>query len=39
LAMNAAANYRRIQEDRYIIDRTIPSMDYGKGCKFVNLLR
>ncbi|KAK3094720.1 hypothetical protein FSP39_005416 [Pinctada imbricata] len=33
LAMNAADNYRKIQEERYIIDRTIPAMDYGKGYR------
>jgi hypothetical protein len=34
--MNQADNYRAIQEDRYIIDRTIPAVDYGKGCKYKN---
>ncbi|XP_021346742.1 MYCBP-associated protein-like isoform X3 [Mizuhopecten yessoensis] len=33
LAMNAADNYRKIQEERYIIDRTIPALDYGKGYR------
>lgn len=33
LAMNQADNYRAVQEDRYIVDRTIPAEDYGKGCK------
>ncbi|XP_078330046.1 MYCBP-associated protein-like isoform X1 [Crassostrea virginica] len=33
LAMNAADNYRRITEERYIIDRTIPAKDYGKGYR------
>ncbi|XP_061190862.1 MYCBP-associated protein-like isoform X2 [Saccostrea echinata] len=33
LAMNAADNYRRIQEERYIIDRSIPFIDYGKGYR------
>lgn len=33
LAMNAADNYRKIEEERYIIDRAIPAKDYGKGCK------
>lgn len=35
LAMNAADNYRKIQEERYILDRTIPLTDYGKGCKSI----
>lgn len=35
LAMNAADNYRKIQEERYILDRTIPLTDYGKGCKIL----
>lgn len=34
LAMNAADNYRKIEEERYIIDRAIPAKDYGKGCKY-----
>jgi hypothetical protein len=29
--MNAADNYRKIQEERYILERTIPLTDYGKG--------
>ncbi|XP_041376567.1 MYCBP-associated protein-like isoform X3 [Gigantopelta aegis] len=33
LAMNQADNFRNIQEKRYIIDRTIPLMDYGKGYR------
>ncbi|XP_046580766.1 MYCBP-associated protein-like isoform X2 [Haliotis rubra] len=33
LAMNQADNFRFIQEQRYIIDRTIPAMDYGKGYR------
>ncbi|XP_056002049.1 MYCBP-associated protein-like isoform X3 [Ostrea edulis] len=33
LAMNAADNYRQIQEERYMIDRTIPFKDYGKGYR------
>lgn len=33
LAMNQADNYRTIQEDRYIVDRTIPAVDYGKGFR------
>ena len=34
LAMNQSDNYRAIQEDRYIVDRTIPATGYGKGCKY-----
>ena len=37
LAMNQADNYRQIQEDRYTVDRTIPAVDYGKGCE-LNIL-
>lgn len=37
LAMNAADNYRRIEEERYIIDRAIPAKDYGKGCKYTTI--
>ncbi|XP_046350342.2 MYCBP-associated protein-like isoform X3 [Haliotis rufescens] len=33
LAMNQADNFRSIQEQRHIIDRTIPTMDYGKGYR------
>ncbi|XP_065944680.1 MYCBP-associated protein isoform X6 [Magallana gigas] len=33
LAMNAADNYRKIEEERYIIDRAIPAKDYGKGYR------
>ena len=33
LVMNQAEEYRQTQEERYIIDRAIPAMDYGKGCK------
>lgn len=33
LVMNASDNFRQIQEDRYIIDRTIPAVDYGKGYR------
>ncbi|KAL4226579.1 hypothetical protein ACF0H5_014564 [Mactra antiquata] len=33
LAMNQADNYRKIQEDRYIVERTIPAVDYGKGFR------
>ncbi|KAL5019985.1 hypothetical protein ScPMuIL_002877 [Solemya velum] len=31
--MNQADHYRKMQEDRYLIDRTIPAMDYGKGYR------
>ena len=34
LAMNQADNYRTIQENRYLIDKAIPGVDYGKGCKY-----
>ena len=34
LIMNQADSYRQTQEQRYLIDRTIPVMDYGKGCKY-----
>ena len=34
LVMNQADSYRQTQELRYIIDRTIPTMDYGKGCEW-----
>ena len=33
LVMNQSDNYRQTQEQRYLIDRTIPTVDYGKGCK------
>ncbi|XP_023932821.1 MYCBP-associated protein-like isoform X2 [Lingula anatina] len=33
LLMNHGDNYRKKQEERYLIDRTIPSMDYGKGYR------
>ncbi|XP_030062216.1 MYCBP-associated protein isoform X2 [Microcaecilia unicolor] len=32
LLMSLSASYRQIQEERYIIDRTLPAVDYGKGC-------
>ena len=32
LVMNQADSYRKTQELRYLIDRTIPTVDYGKGC-------
>ena len=34
LAMNQSDNFRAIQEDRYIVDRTIPATGYGKGCEY-----
>ncbi|CAG5114452.1 unnamed protein product, partial [Candidula unifasciata] len=33
LAMNQSDNYRTIQEQRYLIDRTISKVDYGKGYR------
>ncbi|KAJ7394063.1 hypothetical protein OS493_003736 [Desmophyllum pertusum] len=33
LVMNQSEDYRGTQEDRYAIDRSIPSMDYGKGYR------
>ena len=33
LVMNQGESYRSTQEDRYLIDRTIPFQDYGKGCE------
>ncbi|XP_041458125.1 MYCBP-associated protein-like isoform X2 [Lytechinus variegatus] len=33
LVMNQAEEYRQTQEERYIIDRAIPAMDYGKGYR------
>jgi hypothetical protein len=39
LAMNAADNYRKIQEERYILERTIPLTDYGKGCKILTEIK
>lgn len=33
LVMNQSEDYRETQEDRYAIDRSIPSMDYGKGYR------
>ena len=36
LVMNQADSYRQTQEQRYIIDRTIPTMDYGKGCEYTD---
>ena len=34
LVMNQADSYRKTQELRYVIDRTISYKDYGKGCKY-----
>ncbi|XP_070178743.1 MYCBP-associated protein-like isoform X2 [Littorina saxatilis] len=33
LVMNQVDNFRTVQEDRYLIDRTIPFLDYGKGYR------
>ncbi|XP_025083097.1 MYCBP-associated protein-like isoform X2 [Pomacea canaliculata] len=33
LAMNRTETYRKTQEDRYLIDRTIPFIDNGKGYR------
>ncbi|XP_078360278.1 MYCBP-associated protein-like [Oculina patagonica] len=33
LVMNQSEDYRETQENRYAIDRSIPSMDYGKGYR------
>ncbi|BFZ25781.1 hypothetical protein BsWGS_28820 [Bradybaena similaris] len=33
LAMNQSDSYRTIQEQRYVIDRTISKVDYGKGYR------
>ncbi|GFS06066.1 MYCBP-associated protein-like isoform X2 [Elysia marginata] len=33
LAMNQADNFRKVQEQRYLVDRAIPGVDYGKGCE------
>ncbi|KAH9508488.1 hypothetical protein Btru_055327, partial [Bulinus truncatus] len=33
LAMNQADNFRAIQEMRYLIDRSIPKIGYGKGFR------
>ena len=38
LVMNQADSYRKTQELRYIIDRTIPTSDYGKGCEYYGQL-
>ncbi|XP_071824825.1 MYCBP-associated protein-like isoform X2 [Apostichopus japonicus] len=33
LVMNQASDFRKTQEQRYLIDRTIPAVDYGKGYR------
>ncbi|XP_050397125.2 MYCBP-associated protein isoform X4 [Patella vulgata] len=33
LTMNQADNYRKMQEKRELIDKTIPAVDYGKGYR------
>lgn len=33
LVMNQADSYRKTQELRYMVDRTIPHVDYGKGYR------
>ncbi|XP_064644995.1 MYCBP-associated protein-like isoform X2 [Lineus longissimus] len=33
LVMNRVDGFRKIQEERYLIDRTIPLVDYGKGYR------
>ncbi|KAK3796750.1 hypothetical protein RRG08_065884 [Elysia crispata] len=33
LAMNQADNFRKVQEQRYLVDRAIPGVDYGKGYR------
>ena len=38
LVMNQSDTYRQTQELRYLIDRTIPSMDYGKGCEYLQYI-
>ena len=39
LVMNQADSYRNTQELRYLVDRTIPCMDYGKGCEYMATTR
>lgn len=34
LVMNQGDGFRKTQELRYLIDRTIPFIDKGKGCEF-----
>ncbi|XP_039358370.1 MYCBP-associated protein isoform X4 [Mauremys reevesii] len=31
LLMNLSEDYRRVQEERYLIDRSLPALHYGKG--------
>lgn len=33
LVMNQSEDFRKTQEERYLIDRAIPAMDYGKGYR------
>ncbi|XP_033624300.1 MYCBP-associated protein-like isoform X2 [Asterias rubens] len=33
LVMNKADDYRQTQEQRYLIERSIPALDYGKGYR------
>ncbi|XP_074657573.1 MYCBP-associated protein-like isoform X3 [Tubulanus polymorphus] len=33
LVMNRGDSYRKVEEERYLIDRTIPAIDYGKGYR------
>ena len=36
--MNQADNFRNVQEQRYLVDRAIPGVDYGKGCEYQSSL-
>lgn len=36
LLMNQADEYRNVQELRELIDRAMPAVDYGKGCKYAD---
>ena len=33
LTMNKGQTFRAVQETRYLIDRTLHTMEHGKGCK------
>ncbi|XP_030390580.1 MYCBP-associated protein isoform X1 [Gopherus evgoodei] len=33
LLMNLSEDYRRVQEERYLIDRSLPALHYGKGYR------
>ncbi|XP_038078337.1 MYCBP-associated protein-like [Patiria miniata] len=33
LVMNHGDDYRKVQEDRYLIERSIPAVDYGRGYR------